>query len=149
MKSMHIDTVINFPFPTPPDRLALQKAERILVHLGALSSDSRNIGMSIGNGKITELGRAMALFPLAPRFARMLVTGQQHGCLPFVVSIVSVLSVGDPFLFEESLNEDKPDSESDDDEFDISTKEAKRARRKAYFESQHVRLLHVHAMLVS
>jgi ATP-dependent RNA helicase DHX37/DHR1 len=145
MKGMHIDTVINFPFPTPPDRLALQKAERTLVHLGALSSDTRNAGMIIGNGKITELGRAMALFPLAPRFARMLVSGQQHGCLPFVISIVSALSVGDPFLFEESLNEDKSDSESDDEDYDISAKEAKRAHRKAYFESQHVRFRDVAA----
>jgi ATP-dependent RNA helicase DHX37/DHR1 len=29
MKSMNIDTVINFPFPTPPDRDSLRKAEKV------------------------------------------------------------------------------------------------------------------------
>ncbi|KAG8709191.1 putative ATP-dependent RNA helicase DHR1, partial [Ceratobasidium sp. 395] len=41
MKSMGIDAVVNFPFPTPPDREALRKAEVVLTHLGALAgSDS-------------------------------------------------------------------------------------------------------------
>jgi len=29
MKGMNIDKVINFPFPTPPDRQSLQQAERV------------------------------------------------------------------------------------------------------------------------
>ncbi|KAF6757513.1 DHX37 protein [Ephemerocybe angulata] len=127
MKSMHIDTVINFPFPTPPDRLALQKAERTLIHLGALTPDAAS----------TATGRAMALFPLAPRFARMLVSGQQHGCLPYVITIVSALSVGDPFLFEESLNE-AHSSDSEDDDDDLPANEAKRTRRKAFFQAHHL-----------
>ncbi|KAF8917814.1 P-loop containing nucleoside triphosphate hydrolase protein [Mucidula mucida] len=57
MKAMHIDAVVNFPFPTPPERQTLQKAEKVL---GWTS---------------TDLGRAMSLFPLSPRFARMLVAG--------------------------------------------------------------------------
>lgn len=143
MKSMHIDTVTNFPFPTPPDRLSLQKAERTLVHLGALSLDAASsVGGLVGNAKITDLGRAMALFPLAPRFAKMLVSGQQHGCLPYVVTVVSALSVGDPFLFEEAINEQSDDEDESDDNEELTEKEAKRARRKAYFMSQHVRDQH-------
>ncbi|KAG8891662.1 putative ATP-dependent RNA helicase DHR1, partial [Tulasnella sp. 408] len=38
MKAMHIDAVVNFPFPTPPDRQALQKAEQVLIHLSALEN---------------------------------------------------------------------------------------------------------------
>lgn len=141
MKSMHIDTVINFPFPTPPDRLALRKAERTLVHLGALSLDAASsVGGMVGNAKITDLGRAMALFPLAPRFARMLVSGQQHGCLPYVITVVSALSVGDPFLFEEAINEKSDEEDEEEDDEMVTEKEAKRAKRKAYFTSQHVRL---------
>ncbi|KAF5338958.1 hypothetical protein D9611_008721 [Ephemerocybe angulata] len=136
MKSMHIDTVINFPFPTPPDRLALQKAERTLIHLGALTPDAASTA-TVGSAKISELGRAMALFPLAPRFARMLVSGQQHGCLPYVITIVSALSVGDPFLFEESLNE-AHSSDSEDDDDDLPANEAKRTRRKAFFQAHHL-----------
>ncbi|TFK27975.1 P-loop containing nucleoside triphosphate hydrolase protein [Coprinopsis marcescibilis] len=134
MKSMHIDAVVNFPFPTPPDRIALRKAERVLAHLGALHADTNNTGVT----NITDMGRAMALFPLAPRFARMLVSGQQHGCLPYVISIVSALSVGDPFLYEEAIaQEDSPDSENVDQQ-PASSKEAKQEKRKAFFQIQNL-----------
>ncbi|EAU85900.2 DHX37 protein [Coprinopsis cinerea okayama7 len=142
MKSMHIDAVVNFPFPTPPDRLALQKAERILINLGALKADPTNTPTT-SIAKITDLGRAMALFPLAPRFSRMLVSGQQHGCLPYVISIVSALSVGDPFLYEESiLQAESSDSESDGSDSDVevisNAKEERRLKRKMFFQSQHL-----------
>jgi ATP-dependent RNA helicase DHX37/DHR1 len=137
MKSLNIDTVINFPFPTPPDRQALEKAEITLTHLGALT---------IG-GQITNLGRAMSLFPLSPRFSKMIVTGQQPGCLPYVIAIVSALSIGNPFLHEEALQDHEHISNDDDDDDDDdgsphghirNVKDASRLRRKAFFQSQHV-----------
>lgn len=140
MKSMHIDAVINFPFPTPPDRTNLQKAETILTHLGAVSSSSSGIG----NGEITDIGRAMSLFPLSPRYSRMLISGRQHGCLPYVIAIVSALSVGDPFLREEALDaEDEEDKEEDESlalltSDAVKAKEARKLRRKAFFQSQMV-----------
>lgn len=97
MKAMNIDSVINFPFPTPPDRAALAKAEKILIGLGALAKAPSMQGKQVG-AKITELGQSMSIFPLSPRHSKMLVTGQQHDCLPYVIAIVSILSVGDPFL---------------------------------------------------
>lgn len=36
MKAMHIDKVVNFPFPTPPDIVQLKSAEKRLTILGAL-----------------------------------------------------------------------------------------------------------------
>jgi ATP-dependent RNA helicase DHX37/DHR1 len=142
MKSLNIDAAVNFPFPTPPDRKNLERAEAVLTHLGALVQPSNGDVTSATAGVITELGKAMSLFPLSPRFSRMLVSGRQHGCLPYVISIVSALSVGDPFLHEEALG----DSESDDDDDELShlkssavrAKEALRTRRKAFFQSQHV-----------
>ncbi|KAI0662646.1 P-loop containing nucleoside triphosphate hydrolase protein [Cubamyces menziesii] len=141
MKSMHIDAVVNFPFPTPPDRESLQKAEKVLTHLGALAPAK---GGSTLGGSITDIGRTMSLFPLSPRFSRMLVSGRQHGCLPYVITIVSALSVGDPFLREESLDLDKDESdeEEEDEEMQhltseaVRAKEARRLRRKAFFQSQ-------------
>ncbi|KAK7048361.1 P-loop containing nucleoside triphosphate hydrolase protein [Favolaschia claudopus] len=133
MKSMHIDAVVNFPFPTPPDRHTLFKAEQVLAHLGALSAESSAVkGLTIAgvqsvDGQITELGRLMSLFPLSPRFSRMLVSGQQQGCLPYVIAIVSALSVGDPFLHDEGLGVD----DDGDEEVDEGS------RRKAFFTSQH------------
>jgi ATP-dependent RNA helicase DHX37/DHR1 len=147
MKTMHIDAVINFPFPSPPDRTALRKAEAALIHLGALSPPPT--GSIVVDARITELGRAMSLFPLAPRFARMLVGGRQHGCLPYVVAIVSALSVGDPFIREEALfadDEGHEDEEGPSDEVSLISgevaraKEVRRLRRRAFFQSQHVRV---------
>lgn len=145
MKSMHIDAVVNFPFPTPPDRPTLMKAETILTHLGALGAPSLSGGTSgTMGGQITKLGKTMSLFPLSPRFSRMLVSGQQHGCLPYVISIVSALSVGDPFLHDEGLQEDVEQVKEIESELTHLTsaaakaKEAQRLRRKAFFQSQHV-----------
>ncbi|RDX56057.1 P-loop containing nucleoside triphosphate hydrolase protein [Lentinus brumalis] len=146
MKSMHIDAVVNFPFPTPPDRASLQKAEKVLTHLGALSSPAGK-GNTILGGSITDIGRTMALFPLSPRFSRMLVSGRQHGCLPYVITIVSALSVGDPFLREEALEQEKAESDEDADESEemshltseaMRAKEARKIRRKAFFQSQQL-----------
>ena len=141
MKSMHIDAVVNFPFPTAPDRTNLFKAEKLLTYLGALKDSKDESGQ-----QITDIGRAMSLFPLSPRYSRMLVSGRQHGCLPYVITIVSILSVGDPFLREEALGVDESESEGERDEAlthlkneAVRAKEARRLRRKQYFESQQVR----------
>ncbi|KAF7291554.1 hypothetical protein HMN09_01246500 [Mycena chlorophos] len=137
MKSMHIDAVVNFPFPTPPDRTAMYKAEKVLGFLGALgASTGAGAGESTVDGQITEIGRQMSLFPLSPRFSRMLVSGQQEGCLPYVISIVSSMSVGDPFFHEEGLVNDV-DDEQDEDSGAEADHAAKR-RRKAFFETQHL-----------
>ena len=150
MKSMHIDSVINFPFPTPPDRHNLRKAETTLTHLGALKPA---IGGVIGQAEITEIGRAMSLFPLSPRFSRMLVSGRQHGCLPYVVTMVSALSVGDPFLREEALVDEESDAEEPEDlshltSEDVRAKEARKIRRKAFFESQAVRSFRMYTLII-
>ena len=163
MKSMNIDQVVNFPFPTPPDRGSLAKAEKLLVSLGALSKPtiSRMIGgtsmLSVEGGKITDLGKAMAGYPVAPRFGKMLVLGDQGGCLPYVTAIVACLSVGDPFLHENALDvkDDESEEEEDDDDEDVKRggrkdqiglirseqlrqKEDMNEVRKEYFPSQSV-----------
>ncbi|KAF5382586.1 hypothetical protein D9615_002788 [Tricholomella constricta] len=144
MKSMHIDAVVNFPFPTPPDRSALHQAEKVLTHLGALNVPRLlTAGTDLAGGQITDLGKTMSLFPLSPRYSRMLVNGQQHGCLPYVITIVSALSVGDPFLHDEGLAAEEKEEVSEAGHLThltsaaVKVKEAQRLRRKAFFESQH------------
>jgi len=136
MKSMHIDAVVNFPFPTPPDRQALYKAERTLTYLGALTP----LVSPGSGGQVTELGRAMALFPLSPRSSRMLITAQQCDCLPYIICIVSALSVGDPFVHLDALEDvsDGEESLSDLKNQESRQKEARRSRRKTYHQSLHV-----------
>ena len=155
MKGMNIDAVVNFPFPTPPDRQSLRRAEELLTHLGALEPTTRTKMVngvekagSIG-GRITDLGKAMATFPVSPRFAKMLVIGQQHGCLPYIISIVAGLSVGDPFLREQALGLEKGDEGEDEAELneavpelrhirdaDIRGKEERREQRRRFFKTQ-------------
>ena len=151
MKSMHIHAVVNFPFPTPPDRLALRKAETILTHLGALAAPPTLVsggkqgahvlnGTTVG-GHITSCGKAMSLFPLTPRFSRMLVGGRQHGCLPYVITIISALSVGDIFIREEALEGGKNDGDQSEElaeEIGGESKELLRLRRKKFFHAQQV-----------
>lgn len=152
MKSMHIDAVVNFPFPTPPDQFALKRAETVLTHLGAVSvspimqkGSTEILTTATIGGHITDLGRAMSLFPLSPRFSRMLVGGRQHGCLPYVVSIVSALSVGDPFLHEDGIDNEREESDEDIDgalshlhKEAVRAKEVRKLRRRSFFESQQV-----------
>jgi ATP-dependent RNA helicase DHX37/DHR1 len=158
MKAMNIDAVVNFPFPTPPDRTSLKHAETILGHLGALDG-------AMQGSHVTDLGRTMALFPVAPRFSKMLVSARQHGCLPYIVAIVATLSVGDPFLRAETLAD--ADDTSDDECLlspdtvpeisqirgsKIKEKEVAKTRRRAFFTSQQaciVGRVHVYVCLLN
>ena len=67
MKSMAIHNIVNFPFPTPPKREALAQAIKQLQFLGALDSKE----------KITDDGKVMSLFPLSPRFSKMLLVSNE------------------------------------------------------------------------
>ncbi|KAL9130108.1 MAG: hypothetical protein Q9217_001624 [Psora testacea] len=90
LKSMELHNVINFPFPTPPDRGALAKAEKHLACLGALLSD----------GRIAPLGRRLSTYPLSPRFAKMLDIGNQHGCMAFTIILAAALATPNLFVPE-------------------------------------------------
>ncbi|KAI1500449.1 helicase associated domain-containing protein [Biscogniauxia marginata] len=90
LKAMRLQHVINFPFPTPPERQSLVKAEKLLSYLSAVTS----------SGQVTPIGSTMSVFPLAPRFARILLVGHLHDCLPYTVAMVAGLSVPDIFIQE-------------------------------------------------
>ena len=154
MKSMNIDSVIDFPFPTPPDRASLANAEKLLMHLGALQPATRT-KMVAGTqqhgsygGRITSLGLAMAAYPVSPRFAKMLVIGNQHDCLPFVIAIVACLSAGDPFIHEQSLELGEDGVDEDEEEAiemshiqkeEVRQREEKKRLRSRYFKAHAVR----------
>jgi ATP-dependent RNA helicase DHX37/DHR1 len=86
-----------------------------------------------------------------------LITGQQHDCLPYVIAIVSALSVGDPFIQDYHLDENQPgesgdeddDVEGEDDNLDRQElqnlrnqttldKQKRKLIRKKYYQSQIV-----------
>ncbi|PYH48207.1 ATP-dependent RNA helicase ECM16 [Aspergillus saccharolyticus JOP 1030-1] len=103
MKSMGLHNVINFPFPTPPSRQGLAKAEKLLKNLGALTSE----------GKITQIGNRLSTYPLSPRFGKMLYVGHQHGCMPYVIALVSALAVGDLFVPQSQIDPVPPRANDD------------------------------------
>ncbi|KAG6003013.1 hypothetical protein E4U21_002448 [Claviceps maximensis] len=90
LKAMNLENVVNFPFPTPPERQSLAKAEKLLTYLSALSS----------SGQVTQIGKTMSVFPLSPRFARILLVGHLHDCLPYTIALVAGLSAAEVFLPE-------------------------------------------------
>lgn len=90
LKAMNLQHVVNFPFPTPPDRQALAKAEKLLSYLQAVSS----------SGQVTQIGQTMSIFPLSPRFARILLVGHLHDCLPYTIALVAGLSAPEVFISE-------------------------------------------------
>jgi len=98
MKAMNIDKVVNFPFPTSPDVIQLRTAEKRLQILGALESPPpglplRELQKIEFTSKVTPLGRAIATFPLAPRFGKMLALSHQHDLLPLAITLVAALTV--------------------------------------------------------
>ncbi|OCF55427.1 ATP-dependent RNA helicase DHX37/DHR1 [Kwoniella mangroviensis CBS 10435] len=147
MKSMNIDQVINFPFPTPPDRSALKKAEDLLTNLGALarSTQTRMIAgqtrLGVEGGQITDLGIKMSSYPVTPRFAKMLIIGEQHGCLPYIIAIVAGLSVGDPFVHENAIEIDEGEDRGNPElshirDEEVKEKEERKETRKRFFKAQ-------------
>lgn len=113
LKAMNLQHVVNFPFPTPPDRQSLLKAERLLTHLSAIKE----------TGQVTPFGKTMSIFPLSPRFARILLVGHLHDCLPYTITMVSGLSAAEVFLHEtQAIPQLAPkDNENDEGERHIRT----------------------------
>ncbi|XP_019237442.1 PREDICTED: ATP-dependent RNA helicase DEAH13-like [Nicotiana attenuata] len=116
LKSMHIDKVANFPFPTPPELTTLVEAKRCLMVLEALDS----------KGRLTPLGKAMAQYPMSPRHSRMLLTVIQimqkvkdyslaNIVLAYAVASASTLSLSNPFLMEFEGNYKDPDGLKQDE----------------------------------
>lgn len=90
LKAMNLQHVVNFPFPTPPDRQSLASSEKLLSYLSAISP----------SGQITQTGATMSIFPLSPRFARILLVGHLHDCLPYTIALVAGLSAANVFIAE-------------------------------------------------
>ncbi|EPZ30997.1 P-loop containing nucleoside triphosphate hydrolase protein [Rozella allomycis CSF55] len=118
MKSMHIDNVVNFPFPSPPNSQILFEAEKLLMSLEALDTNNKSI---------TYIGRMMSAFPISPRFAKMIILGMNNNVLQWIIPLVAALSVGDPFVrdLENGIVNEKDSQDS----------EEKREKRKKYFQT--------------
>ncbi|XP_055695957.1 probable ATP-dependent RNA helicase kurz [Lutzomyia longipalpis] len=108
MKCMGITKVVSFPFPSPPDRTQLEMAEKRLRILGALEDNPEGL-------KVSKLGETISLFPIAPRYGKMLALSNQYNLMPYTICIVSALSVQQVLLENTaSIREDAKLSEDAD-----------------------------------
>lgn len=103
MKTMNIDNVVNFPFPTRPSIEALKAAEKKLIVLGALDdSKSKTARFSELDkteyaARPTPLGKAMANYPVSARCSKMIVLAPQE-LLPHTICLVAALTAREMFL---------------------------------------------------
>ncbi|MBI2451425.1 MAG: ATP-dependent RNA helicase [Parcubacteria group bacterium] len=89
MEDIGIEKIQEFDFIDPPKKEAFTEAYETLIALGAINKDEKGL---------TEIGKAMARFPLEPRIARMLLEAMKHGCVQNVATIAAFLSVRNIFV---------------------------------------------------
>ena len=87
LKSAGVDDLRKFRWLEKPDEISLTHAEELLTDLGALDHA----------GRITPIGRKMLAFPLHPRYARMLLAGQEYNCV-HQACLVAALTQGRDLL---------------------------------------------------
>jgi len=87
LKAMGINDLINFDFMDPPPVQTLLTALEQLFALSALDAE----------GLLTRLGRKMAVFPMEPPLAKMLILSADLNCSEEILTIVSMLSVQNVF----------------------------------------------------
>ncbi|MBT8045400.1 MAG: DEAD/DEAH box helicase, partial [Verrucomicrobiae bacterium] len=71
LKASGVEELQTFRWLDPPGESGLATAERLLRQLGATDD----------LGLVTETGKTMARLPLHPRYVRLLLAAQQHGCV--------------------------------------------------------------------
>lgn len=123
LKAAGVEDLRQFRWLEPPDEQSLAHAEQLLIDLGALkagppagSSDRRGrvesgaAGASVSDGPptgpsvITELGRRMLVFPVHPRYARMLLAAQEFGCV-YQACLFAALTQGRDLLLRNAGKE--------------------------------------------
>ncbi len=86
MKYLKLGNIEEFPFLDTPEQKAINEGIKLLIELDALNHSRQ----------LTEVGRKMAVLPVDPKYARMLIVAQSRGCLRELLIIVSALSIQDP-----------------------------------------------------
>jgi ATP-dependent helicase HrpB len=94
LHSLGIRHAAQFDWLDKPDPQAVQRAERLLHTLGALSRPAPQVGPAAersdqsdqpsepGHSDLTPTGRQMLKLPMHPRYSRMLVEAARLGCVP-------------------------------------------------------------------
>jgi ATP-dependent RNA helicase HrpB len=96
LKASGVSDVRKFRWLERPDPHGLERAETLLIDLGAVNPTT---------GAITDMGRRMLPFPLHPRYARMLLAAQEYGCVR-AVALIAALTQGRDLLRRDKQQQD-------------------------------------------
>ncbi|MFE5869275.1 ATP-dependent RNA helicase HrpA [Streptomyces roseifaciens] len=91
MTAAGLGDIEKFPFIDPPDRRNIKDGVDLLVELGALDPQQKDL-----KKRLTQLGRKLAQLPVDPRLARMVLEADRNGCVREVMVIAAALSIQDP-----------------------------------------------------
>jgi ATP-dependent helicase HrpB len=83
LHSLHIRKAAQFDWLDKPDPTAVERAEKLLVLLGAIDEVT---------GDLTAAGRQMLRLPMHPRYARMIVEAAQRNCVPAAALCAALVS---------------------------------------------------------
>lgn len=100
MADLELGDIGEFPFPDPPDERYVRDGLRLLAELQAIDETQQ----------LTRRGRTLARLAVDPRFAAMLVSASEQGCLKEMLVIVAALGIADP---ADQRDADEPDPQDD------------------------------------
>ncbi len=86
MTALNLGDIEAFPFLEPPDEKMIRDGKTMLQEVNALDKA----------GKLTDIGKQLAKFPIDPKLARMLLAADKLNCLNEISIIVAALSIQDP-----------------------------------------------------
>ncbi|KAK8793914.1 hypothetical protein WA171_003042 [Blastocystis sp. BT1] len=89
LKTIGVKDVLGFNYLEAPSRDSLKRALQQLLMLGALDRQT---------GALTSVGRQMAMLPLDPIYARLLLLSKDFHCTSEILDLVSILSVENIFF---------------------------------------------------
>lgn len=141
LKAGGVNDIHGFRWLEAPERRSLERAERLLESLGAIEHGS--------HGPITELGRRMLVFPVHPRYARMLLAAQERDCVGAIARLAALTQGRGLFVrpidkFTEELREDILGRERESDFF--LQMRALRYAEQSNFDPGRLRKLGIHGI---
>ncbi len=91
LHSLGIKQAAEFDWLDKPDSQAVQRAESLLVTLGALKQQTGSTTPSVETD-LTLVGRQMLRLPMHPRYSRMLVEAAKYECVPAAALCAALVS---------------------------------------------------------
>jgi ATP-dependent helicase HrpB len=113
LHSLGIKRAAEFDWLDKPDAQAVERAEQLLVMLGALRNSRFTFHVSRADGEqcasdadresstdadLTPIGRQMLKLPMHPRYSRMLVEAAKFGCVPAAALCAALVSGRDMLM---------------------------------------------------